>query len=259
MIVDIYSIGPEIRKNWGPHLISFDHNFLINPSGPCARYIPEEIISEFAEFFLGEKTETLKNGLEREISLRSHLHILSSIKHNILETAKRVKENRGRVIDLYDVGSKENSHMVKTQTYLGLIQNFLDTVIKNERDIIVVSHNANPSYPKNKLSGIFKTQHCGGCSIHSAGLETVDYESKTYTGRISWSDGIENCSPTDIFIAHRVPKKARLSENQEIWIRPAEDNCLTGGYHFTLLPSFDNSMREYIRPLLTDIVEEVSK
>ncbi len=260
MLIDVYAIQPEIKKEYDPLFLSFDHEFVFNPKAlSCREYIPLDVIQMLAESFVPGKE--IKNGI-KTILYPSH-----DLGHFVNEELKKAKESlskaRREVIKKYHIYSQENCDMVKVQDYLNLAASFLKKVYENRWNVLTFTHNvypdANPlsfdgqSVQFPKKSDIVRY---GVCLISGASISAIDVEIGTITGNIQWSDLIERGDANDKFIAHFIPREVGYDQ---FIVRPFHDNSLTGGYHFTLIHSFNKNLEHYIIPLVIETYKKVYK
>jgi len=245
MKVDVYSLGPSKSSAiYGPCLVSFDHDFLLNPEGDCCQgFFSSEGIIALADLFFPTGIKDIKNGLR--IPIEGKEIGKSNLMKKLSETGESISETRGHVIKEYGVGSSQNSYMAQVQKMVGSTTSFLDFVSKDSRDILIVTHNANP---QQHLFLRKKNLDFGPCGIHSAEIETLDPESSTYTGTINWSDYVERCNPTDRFIACTLPQEVAkdIGDSYSPFFVRNSETFLGAGYQLTLLPDFNKAIRKYV-------------
>lgn len=273
MIVDVYSIGKEIQKNLGPHLISFEHAMIDPQRIPYGEYLPIGVLSELGSLFFmpseltDNRTMKLKNWLKRRIEFdKNRTSLQAMVTEKLPEAIKFLQECRGPVIRRYGVESRENQGMMQFQDYVRGMLHFFTYALKNRRDLFAVTHNANPQYRVQGADGKVlclprkSTTVSAGCAcgIHGARINTVDTETRTYTGTIDMSDGLENFSGTDPWIAHPIPQEVEFEYQKDFYIRRPTGNFLTGGCHFTLISEVDEAFREYIYPMIAETEKAMS-
>ena len=268
MIIDVYSVGKEIAKNFGPHMISFEHT-LLDPWQFSYNYqLPTEVLTQLGGLFFSpaelieDQTRELKNGANKIIRLGVHgLALEAMVLEKLPKAIERLQEGRGPVITRYGVESNENEGMMQFQDYVKGMQALITYALENKRDLFAVTHNARPRWSAERADGKTismprkDTNASAGCAcgIHGARINTVDAESRTYTGEIEFSDGIEGFRGRDAWIAHPIPAEVGFKHRRELYIRGSRGNCLTGGYHFTLIPEVDRALRDYIYPMIKEV------
>lgn len=247
MKVDVYNIEEDER--FGPDLISFDHDFLLNPQKMCGSFFSDEGIQYFADLFFPNEMRKIENGLKKRITIQK-IRTVSSLSDKLANTQRTINEARRLVIDKYDVGSPENSYMMMVQSHVENISAFLKYVSENSRDVFVMTHNAKPVEWNRKESSQFLFNVV---SINGAEVKTMDPESQTYTGTISWSDYIERIDSTSRFIAHPIPEEVGFKNMKGFFVRDVGVNPFTGGYHFTMISEFNRAMGSYVNGILLKV------
>ena len=144
MLVGVYSVGPEPSKGYGPHMLSFDHEFLLDPAGPCPDHVKGDHMKEFGYLFMGD---SIKNGVKRQLEIGENRESLLSLVSGLESDLEVVGDNRGEIIDNYRIGSPENSHMVRVQDFFGRTINFLRYSEEHNRNLVGITHNNQAGIP----------------------------------------------------------------------------------------------------------------
>ena len=255
MFIDLFAIQPVINSDFGPKLISFQSEYLFEAESlSVSDYLPLEFLNEFAESLV--PSGKIENGSKTILEPNSRLETLIYLELDGIIDA--LGDARSKVLAKYNANSRENMTMVKIQNYLEMMNSFLKMVSKDKLNVLVYTHNANPtkyqaiSGDQNVYIERNDAESYGYTSINGASIDTIDIESGTIEGNVLWSDNIEGCDVDDRFVAQIMPNEINY---KPLLIRPLDHNCLTDGYHFTLIPSFDAALESYVLPLVLKTYE----
>jgi len=257
MLLDVYGTKIEGIGSSGPILISFDTD-LLRPEGlSCRRFLPLDLMKSLANTLVPGHEDGLVNGMGNHIENED---IQKAIPLDELRALKSKLWNvRGEIIDRYGHNSEENEEMMRVSDHLDRIRRVGEFTRERSGGLLSVIHGANMRYMLKggdefsvRLPSRSDKAYSPSGPIYSARVRGIDPESRTYIGEIFWADSLEGVSLSSRFVAHPIPEIVGYKTKSGILIRDKEFNILTGGHHFTIQSDTNESMKEYILPLITE-------
>ena len=141
MIIDLYAY-PFREGSDVPRVLSIDQQIFYEPEQlSCPEFVPVELIQQLQEALLPGKPAI--NGVKNKIQLNTVAS--DSIMEILAEANDEIDAARGKTIEKYTVSSQQNIDMMRVQHSFRDISAFLQRTYAARQNVLVTTHNANPT------------------------------------------------------------------------------------------------------------------